>query len=299
MSQAPKYFFIGGCGRSGTTLVQKIICAHSQVNGAEEFGYGEGLLKLYRDMNLKADMGMLDSYLTNKDQLKEDFRGFYNSFFRKLNSDKVQFVSEKTPSNIFVIDELLTLFPDAMFINVIRDGRDVVASHMKVKRRYKNKGRFAGFNVVSVCRLWNRSIDQYFKYKDHSRVYSIAFESLLDNPTAELEKLCSFLGLDFEDQLLSPEKMENDAKAHINDIWYTKNMFGQSFNTENIGKWRRMNPFRKLVVNSLLAGNLSKLDYPIGTFYSSINRSLNSVQRMKNSNSSVYRLYLKIRLFFS
>ena len=68
-----------------------------------------------------------------KEQLAQIFREFYQSAFKGLlEKPSATRISEKTPRNIFAAEHLLRLFPTAHYINLTRDGRDVVVSHLDV-----------------------------------------------------------------------------------------------------------------------------------------------------------------------
>jgi len=69
------FILVGGCGRSGTTLVQKLLITHDQISGGPEFGYGVNIVELYKAMQHSVDMGMMNNYISDKN-LKEKFQQF-------------------------------------------------------------------------------------------------------------------------------------------------------------------------------------------------------------------------------
>jgi protein-tyrosine sulfotransferase len=300
LENKPKYIFVGGCGRSGTTLIQKILSAHKNIEAGAEFGFTKDIFKLYSGLSISYDQQMLSTYIHDKKELKLLFEKFYAGFFDHLKKSNTFYISEKTPSNIFVAHEALTVFEDAFFINVIRDGRDVAQSHIQVKKRYKKNKKFAGFSIKSTCRLWNSSIDNYFsliKSEHQSRIINICYESLIKDPENVLKELFSRLNLDFSTELLSPEKIDN--KAHVNGIWYTEEMYKQSFNPNNIGKWNQLGFHKKILISSLTAINLQKLGYSVHPIYIKLNSFLNLFKRESLRTLPFYNFYLQLRLFFS
>ena len=66
-AEAPKFICVGGCGRSGTTLVQKILLNHPQISGGPEFGYTAQIMDLYATMSNSQSNGWLDSHLSKSD----------------------------------------------------------------------------------------------------------------------------------------------------------------------------------------------------------------------------------------
>ena len=158
-----------------------------------------------------------------------------------------------------------------------------------------------------MWRLWNNSIDVYFQLTEksqlNSRLLNIQYESLILNPKTELKQIFDFFGLDYHERMLSPEAIAfNDDKhdAHINDIWYTKEMYNQSYNEKNIDKWKKeLNFIIKFRGSVLMARNLKKLGYSIPKFYLALNsfNQMLSPKEIKNKirKSWVFSIYRKIR----
>lgn len=285
----PRFIIVGGCGRSGTTLVQKLLVSHDQVSGGPEFGFTTPIFKLYGAMKASLKKDALTNY-TSESHLKAQFKSFYKSFFNNYQEEGVIYISEKTPANIRAIDFILDGLDDALFLNVYRDGRGVLASHLKVQKRAVKKGkRIREISLRKVCRLWNDSIDQYVSVvesgKNIDRIYAIRYESLISNPKETYNNLLQFLNLDILPEAPEPSAIKfEDSKydAHINDIWYTEEMYKQQFNPENIDKWKReLNFFQKIYANSVMSVNIDYLGYDVSGFWVSINKVLNSFSKKK------------------
>ena len=133
-----KFLFIGGAGRSGTSMVQDLMCKHPSINGGPEFNFTKGIMNLHRGMRTPFFLDRNKQYYTES-FLDESFQSFYEGFFHGLDRDATGYISEKTPDNIDVIEDLLRLFPDSKFVFVYRDGRDVVLSNRKVAKRAAGK----------------------------------------------------------------------------------------------------------------------------------------------------------------
>ena len=93
-------------------------------------------------------------------------------------------------------DRLLHIWPNARFIHLIRDGRDVARSCIGMG--------WAGNSWVGVNRwleaeqLWDKvqstiSVDRYIQVK---------FEDLITEPMVTLSSLCQFMDLDFDESML-------------------------------------------------------------------------------------------------
>ena len=112
------------------------------------------------------------------------------------------------PRNIFAAEHLLRLFPTAHYINLIRDGRDVVVSHLDVNRRRDEKERlkFKQFSFGRTCKLWNACVETYLRISRdpviQNRITNIFYEDLVKNPYKVISSLMDELGLPMDDQLL-------------------------------------------------------------------------------------------------
>lgn len=99
---------------------------------------------------------------------------------------------EKTPTNLQSIDFLWELFPDAVFLHMIRDPRGVLESMRKV--------RWAPDNTEDLCLFLKRIYDRWFHVKANVdvgkyRFLEIKLEHLTAYPTATLEKIAEFCEL--------------------------------------------------------------------------------------------------------
>lgn len=308
MTQDLKFIFVGGCGRSGTTLVQKLLVSHQNVAGGPEFPYTRSLMELHTRMTQSVNNGSISTFVDH-DFLKTSFKDFYTSFFHNYQGDDVHFLSEKTPANVFVIPQLLSVFQDAVFVNVHRDGRAVLASHMKVRKRARQKGEFlSDLSVKKVSRLWNSCIDQYWASNDNeqinSRIFNIRYEALIENPVTSLKPVFEYLNLELPENIMAPDQIKfDDAKydAHVNDIWYTSEMYNQNYNKENIDKWRReLTGLQKFYGSIIMAKHLKALGYDISGSYIFLNGlasvfSWRGLKEKLKSNKGIVKFYLFLK----
>lgn len=266
-----KFIFVGGCGRSGTTMVQKLLTRHSKISGGPEFTFTKAIAELYKEMSHSFFLDYEKSYY-DIHELRKKFQEFYSSYFKRVAQDKPEaiFISEKTPTNIRVAEILLELFPDSLFINVVRDGRDVLLSHQEVAARYRAKGekyQEKAFTTPRISMLWNTCVDLYFKLKEKpelsARTHSLKFEELVRNPDSQLEDLFRFIGLEMEYQILHPKDKAMDLKSvNIDDVWYTRGLYDQDFNVSKIGRWKEQLSWQdKFISNRLMKNNLFRLGY--------------------------------------
>lgn len=275
-----RFVFVGGAARSGTTLVQKILCAHHQIAGGPEFDQLVPLMQLYDRMRQPHRLERQAWYYT-AEQLADRFRDFVNSLFdevRKRFPDRV-IISEKTPANIAVAGLLLELFPDSRFVHVLRDGRDMLLSHKKVKARFiAEKGAAAqpwlhDFDQKVLTGHWKANVEQARQIEQHKdesirqRFLTLRYEDLVARPVEKIQELCEHIGVAPDPLMLNPEKVDPEVTgqiANIDNVWYTQAQFSQEFNTRSIGGWKSgLSWSERWLANLRMAPELERLGFEV------------------------------------
>ena len=204
--------FVVGCPRSGTTLVQKLLGAHSDVYTCKETFYflrirRRGIGKLLDYLALSPSrVSEAYSFIRANDQLlrHHDLRGIRSmcsaaAFLDQLMTreaqarDKSAWV-EKTPRHMFSIRLIERCIPSAQFVHVLRDGRDVVASLADAAEKYPQVwSRHADLgNAVSV---YNRFLQESLKYCGRRGHVFVRYEHILDDAEGVSRSLYAALGL--------------------------------------------------------------------------------------------------------
>lgn len=100
---------------------------------------------------------------SNQDKRATACREFADSlFFKCAKKEGKDIWCEKTPRNLLYADKIQLMYPDAKFINVIRDGREVISSILERKfwpvaksTRFQETSFFGGeFTVENAVRYW-------------------------------------------------------------------------------------------------------------------------------------------------
>lgn len=111
---------------------------------------------------------------------------------------------EKTPRNAFWIDEIHALYPDARFIHIVRDGRDMAIDI--------SDSVLLPYSVYSGANLWQRyvlAIRDSMSRIPESSFLEIRYEDLCADPEKTIHNLCGFLGEDFAPAMLSPNRTKS------------------------------------------------------------------------------------------
>lgn len=199
---------IGGCGRSGTTLLLAILGAHENI-----YAFPDETAFFMRDRRYKAPK--LNYWSHQKFILSGLLRADLPSTTRRW--------CEKSPKNVRFLPQILAEFGEKVkFIHLVRDGRDVITS------RHPSSPEF----YVSPER-WIRDVSAGHAFANDPRVYTMKYEDLTQKPEETLQQLCSWLNLPFSESLLSFTQHTNVQR---NAAWKGK---VRSLSTNSVKKWER------------------------------------------------------------
>jgi hypothetical protein len=173
-------------------------------------------------------------------------------------------VGDKTPEYAKDVPTLHALWPEAKFVHLIRDGRDVCLSILNFERPDRSTAsRFATWDEdpLSTTALWWESHVRLAREAGASLgpvlYHEIRYESLLAQPEDECRALCAFLGIPYDGAMLRYHEGRTrhepglDAKAAWLPI------------TSGLRDWRSEIPAEDLERFEAIVGDLlSELGYP-------------------------------------
>ena len=165
---------------------------------------------------------------------------------------------DKTPAYVGHVDTLAAIWPDARFVVLVRDGRDVALSVTKVP--------FGANNVWAAARSWagavRRGREAAARYPD--RVLTLRYEDLVADPERHIATACNFLGLTFDADMLAIERSDRSKVLEDQSGWFTQIWTG--ITTSGAGKWRReMTPHQQAVFERAAGRELAELGYETGS----------------------------------
>ncbi|WP_126136743.1 sulfotransferase family protein [Tritonibacter mobilis] len=231
--------FCGGCPRSGTTLLQRILGSHSAVFSEQEFQYiPSHIIPMMEAVSEGISNHNVDRIIDHE-TLDDACRAFLNEVFqRKLKDTGKRVFCEKTPANALFIPQILKIFPKATFVLILRDPRDVANSFKGVRNRYLQKSvrppRFVRTVATSVNEI-NRYLDiSLAAQRENSRVLTIYYEDLVADPAREVSRICDHTGLNFEPNMLEIQKSTANIPAHKSELWYSKEALSAGINKSGV-----------------------------------------------------------------
>ena len=270
----PFVFFVGS-GRSGTTLIREIFNAHSELAIPDETHFVTMLAKhrwLYERPGEPFKTDRLLKDLSKYEQFRRmlDPRAAaraltdpppvdYPDAIRRLyaayaaGEGKSRY-GDKTPRYCLETPLLATLFPEARFVHVIRDGRDVALSVRQVS--------FGPDTLGGAALYWrNRALAtrRFGEVLDPDRYCEYRHEELLDDTEGVVRRLCDFLDLRFEPAMLTyHERIAPREEAHHPHVHKPP--------TKGLRNWRTELETEEVRLVELLVGDaLDELGYDLAT----------------------------------
>jgi len=112
---------------------------------------------------------------------------------------------DKTPLYMQYLPLLERTFPGARFVHLVRDGRDAALSFLSVPRGIMTEGWGHPKDAAGFARLWRTEIESaraLGRRVGPDRYLELRYEDLVRDPAAELARVCTFAGLQFEADML-------------------------------------------------------------------------------------------------
>jgi Sulfotransferase family len=210
--EPPPAPFVCGVTRSGTTLVRLMLDAHPEVAIPGETHWVPKLIKAQERRKQSAEE-LADLIIDHKrwgdfhldaSQLRERFaaldpvtaadaiRAFYMLYAEREGKSRY---GDKTPGYVREMRRIQRVLPEARFVHVIRDGRDVSLSHLRMN--------WGPETYAESARLWRNRVRKARKMAPSIEHYmEIRFEELVADTEGVVRRVCDFVELDFDPAML-------------------------------------------------------------------------------------------------
>lgn len=250
------FVFIIGCGRSGNTLLRRIMMErfdlyippetyvlsrqieqyvfNSRLRWPEKVDVILSILENHPEFETFGVTSFEDFSATAKKMPdnEQTFESLISALYRWLgsaNGVESRWVGDKTPLNALNLGIIAKAFPKAKFIYLERDPVDVVQS-------YLNSGIYK--NAKDAAVRWKISLkawEQFSKNKSNSNMIEVRYEDLVTTPEAVLDAIGCQLSIPEreERQIFEPSALGDvDIRPHHSNV-------NKSPMTSSIGKGRK------------------------------------------------------------
>jgi sulfotransferase family protein len=262
--RAAPFPFIVACGRSGTTLLRAMlerggdiaIPPESYFPVSLEPRHGRGpfdptaFTKELRANVRFREWGVPAPDLSGAGTYADGVRAVYATYAEAHDAERY---GDKTPPFVLHMDLLAGMFPEARFVHLIRDARDVARSLVQTS--------FGPSGLARAAHVWARRVFRGRAAGSRigpGRYLEARYEDLVADPAAVLSEVCAFVELGFRDEMLRPEEgttwvPERERPHHAN---LAKPV------TADLRDWRRDMPAADVALVEAVAGELlSDLGY--------------------------------------
>jgi hypothetical protein len=209
LSKSP--IFVIGAPRSGKTTLAWALAAHSELWTSAETQilpplFGEGRLERLVERQLERPTPTwLSKQEVDRDELFSYLGLGANALFTSRSEGKRWI--DHTPDHTFMVDTLLSMFPDALVVHVIRDGRLTVQAMLDVENKLDperakamREGNFLPVwttDFGKACTAWATSVtagtDACARHP--GRCQTVTLDELGADPEATLRRTLEFVGV--------------------------------------------------------------------------------------------------------
>lgn len=278
---APRYFFITGTGRSGTTLLQSMISRGRGVFIPQETHFmsllwqhrkrlgslqsDQGWEAAKRAIARRSDVADIPFDLDRFEQLAGEGPRHYATLLgawlrvaaeaaTEPGQPMPTVIGEKSPAHTSFVLELLAMMPGSSVVHIVRDPRDVAVSQREAWNA----------PAMSVAYRWmlDQKLQEDFQaIVSPERFVTVRYEDLVSDPQAHIRRVCEVLPIEFRPEMLEPHKRKHrgysDRETH-------KQRTLQPITEKRIGRYRgKLSPATVAAIERTCRRHMERLGYEL------------------------------------
>ncbi|MGH2950277.1 MAG: sulfotransferase family protein, partial [Solirubrobacteraceae bacterium] len=222
--------FIIGAQGSGTTLLRLMLDSHERIAVPQETGFMRAY-NAHQFIPFKLSGRNWAKRLGwSREELDQELAQLYDRLFmRYVERHGKQRWGEKTPFHTFHIDDMARIFPDSVFVGIVRHPAGSVASNLS---RFEHS--------------FNRATQHYFRYTKElarqatalpDRFVLLRYEDLVLQPERCMRELFAWLGEPWSDKVLAHHEVQRDRGGRL--TVEGRNRADEPIDASRIDKWTR------------------------------------------------------------
>lgn len=293
MKEEPeKALFIFGYPRSGTTLLWSLLNTHSKIKLFLEPELIRGMLfaglkfsdrvnrRQCRDLLEK--MGQLgvtkrhlstlpDENLANLVSATKElsFKEVYELLLPRPRDARVW--GEKSLGNAFYIDKLQELYPNAVFVNIVRNPCAALLSHYRKKNAASRAGRpvlemrsvkFFAHSAL-LWKRWVKAVERSRRRLKDAAVIQVVYKDFVNNPEEKLREICGAAGIEFEPQMLDVSQRRKSSQISP-EFKYAHRNLTRPIDPERAKAGGELPGWASYIVEKYAAEEMEKYGFPTG-----------------------------------
>jgi hypothetical protein len=242
---AGRVIIVLGGNRTGTTWLVQLLGAHPTVAAFDvESAIFDGVSHLWENAQ-RTDGEGISAYLTLPDFVAAA-RSFCDSVFLTAidqHAPGTSWFVEKSPPHVHLIPLMAAVYPDAWYIHIVRDGRDVARS--------VSTSPFGPEGLAAAAQSWGRIVRQVRRDSWRlPRFREVRYEELFADPIGGATQLFEWMGLPVDDDVVAT--LEEHAAREVSR--YQTGPVGP-------GKWRQLPPADIRDIELAVGDTLAELGY--------------------------------------
>lgn len=271
-------FFIAATEKSGTTWMQMMLDGHPEVacRGEGQFvtklagllgGAMNDYSKFIAGLNNKVFAETAGFPVFDREDLSHMIRMSAGILLSKYQiDDQTRAIGEKTPGNVRYLQALHSLFPNARFVLMVRDIRDIVVSgHVHLKRQHGEAGEesIEGY-ARRVAKIWAQDVlrARTFMQTKPAECIMVTYEALHAHPSQSIKPVLELLDVSADQSVVSAcveagrfEKLAGGRARGDEDV-------GSQFRKGIVGDWRNgLDEAARIAIQAEAGATMQELGY--------------------------------------
>ncbi|MGH3740358.1 MAG: sulfotransferase family protein [Micromonosporaceae bacterium] len=269
--------FVMGFPRSGTTMLQLMLHSHPRISIPPETRFvltGYWSRRRFGDLQERANRRALAEWIVKKKTFKDlgvdrdtvtqeiidgpptlgsAFGIVFRAYARRFGKPRW---GDKRPAYLHNIHVVMDLFPNAQLVNIVRDGRDCIASLMEMTWNQRD--------IYRSIQAWNTGVDyskEAARELGPDSYHELKYEQLVEEPEPVLKGLCEYLGEEFDPAMTEPAKV---ASVAVPDRKSWHGLTHQAVTSSRVNSWRqRLEPWQISLCEAAMGSRLQAMGYEL------------------------------------
>jgi hypothetical protein len=225
---------VGGCHRSGTSLVRRILNAHSSIYCGPEIKFFKDWHGDYINDPIRHGRFIQSarSILPEEELFALLGKAFVELHVRAAQINNKRRWADKNPENVLYLHQWDQLLGNEWyFVQIVRNPLDTLASMAEANFRYAIPSGLEA--QIDFYRRYSQSGTDY--YEAHpERSYRIIYERLVQFPEEEIGRFMQWLG-----EKAEPQQLNFNSIAHQTGLEDPKIQKTQKIHSDQVGRWKK------------------------------------------------------------
>ena len=277
-------FFILGNPRSGTSLLRLMLNSHPNIVVPPESGFLQWWYEKHKAITKEEflDENFISEFVRDILSSKkiEDWELQYDSLITLINKNKPSnyadicslvyylygrnhnkkdfIIGDKNNYYISHTETINTIYPNAKYVHLIRDGRDVACSYIKVGE-LKTQSKYKPIlptDIDKIAKEWSSNIKMIDKFIKKVPSIKIRYEDLILFPETTLKTITQFLSIDYSNKMLNFYLDKNNDEPTSTIDWKLKTK--QPIDKTNLDKYKQILTKEEISIFKSIAGSILK-----------------------------------------